>query len=112
MTADLSWLVLLRTQLQEQQSQLQTDLVELINRDYEDFLNLSRNLRGLDQHLLSMRSDLQTMDSAFKRMDQMLSDSIDSVVAGLNEKQEMDEKMVIASRCKLLLGVDSQSSVF
>jgi hypothetical protein len=34
------------------------DLVELINRDYADFVNLSANLVGLDRAIASIRDPL------------------------------------------------------
>ena len=59
-------LLLLRTQLQEQLAQLQTDLVELINRDYDDFISLSANLHGMDRRLAAMFEDLRAADRAYQ----------------------------------------------
>eukprot|EP00026_Physarum_polycephalum_P001486 Phypoly_transcript_01488.p1 GENE.Phypoly_transcript_01488~~Phypoly_transcript_01488.p1 ORF type:complete len:776 (+),score=90.88 Phypoly_transcript_01488:957-3284(+) len=47
-----------RTDLREYSSSLENELVELINKDYTDFVNLSSNLAGIDEVLNQLREPL------------------------------------------------------
>ena len=47
-----------RTDLREYSSSLENELVELINKDYTDFVNLSSNLAGIDEVLNELREPL------------------------------------------------------
>lgn len=41
--------------------ELKTELVELINSDYADFINLSTNLNGVDRMMEDLRKPLDRM---------------------------------------------------
>jgi hypothetical protein len=45
---------------------LKTELVELINRDYQDFINLSTNLKGVDKDIEDLKTPLANMESEVK----------------------------------------------
>lgn len=47
-----------RTDLREYSTSLENELVELINKDYTDFVNLSSNLAGIDDVLNELRDPL------------------------------------------------------
>lgn len=47
-----------RNDLRDYFSSLETELVELINKDYTDFVNLSSNLAGIDEVLNELRGPL------------------------------------------------------
>lgn len=41
---------------------LKTELIELINRDYQDFIDLSTNLKGVDKAISNIRGPLKRME--------------------------------------------------
>ena len=47
-----------RTDLREYSTSLENELVELINKDYTDFVNLSSNLAGIDEVLNELKEPL------------------------------------------------------
>jgi hypothetical protein len=53
----------LKTELNSHLRQLKSQLVELINRDYADFVNLSTNLKGLDNVMTDILNPIQDMRS-------------------------------------------------
>ncbi len=58
----------LHADLRAYQAQLKNELVELINRDYADFINLSTNLGGVDKALEHIRGPvLQIRDDVVVR---------------------------------------------
>ncbi|KAL2934538.1 Conserved oligomeric Golgi complex subunit 2 [Bienertia sinuspersici] len=78
----------LRSQLHSHLSSLKHQLVDLINRDYNDFVNLSTNLVDVDSSVARMRaplSDLREKISAFR---DCVHDSLVSLQNGLNQRAE------------------------
>lgn len=78
----------LRSQLHSHLSSLKHQLVDLINRDYNDFVNLSTNLVDVDSSVARMRaplSDLRQKISAFR---DSVHDSLVSLQNGLNHRTE------------------------
>jgi hypothetical protein len=53
----------LKTELNGHLRQLKSQLVELINRDYADFVNLSTNLKGLDKVMANLQLPIRDMRS-------------------------------------------------
>jgi hypothetical protein len=51
----------LKTELNGHLRQLKSQLVELINRDYADFVNLSTNLKGLDKVMANLQNPIMDM---------------------------------------------------
>lgn len=78
----------LRSQLQSHLSSLKHELVDLINRDYNDFVNLSTKLVDVDSAVARMRaplSDLREKISAFR---DSVEASLVSLQDGLRQRAE------------------------
>ncbi|CAO2818154.1 unnamed protein product [Amaranthus hypochondriacus] len=78
----------LRSQLQSHLSSLKHQLVDLINRDYNDFVNLTTNLVDVDSSVARMRaplSDLRDKISAFR---ESVKQSLVSLQNGLNQRAD------------------------
>ncbi|KAG0243145.1 Conserved oligomeric Golgi complex subunit 2 [Actinomortierella wolfii] len=72
----------LKSQLIAHLKELRTELVELINSDYADFINLSTNLNGVDKMMNDLHRPLVKMkDSAL-----IVQSSLDGVVDTLQQK--------------------------
>ena len=56
----------IRSELQLHLRELKHQLIELINRDYADFINLSTNLVGVDKTLEQIRAPLQALTASIK----------------------------------------------
>jgi hypothetical protein len=56
----------MKTELNTHLKLLKTELVELINRDYQDFINLSTNLKGVDRDIENLKSPLADMQIQVK----------------------------------------------
>lgn len=53
----------LKSELNGHLKLLKTELVELINRDYQDFINLSTNLKGVDKEIEKLKLPLIQMET-------------------------------------------------
>ncbi|KAF9145924.1 Conserved oligomeric Golgi complex subunit 2 [Linnemannia schmuckeri] len=74
----------LKSQLNSHKKELKTELVELINSDYADFINLSTNLNGVDKMMEDLRKPLDKMkDDAVA-----VKSNLESVVRSLEQKLE------------------------
>ncbi|CEP12983.1 hypothetical protein [Parasitella parasitica] len=69
----------LKAELNTRLKQLKADLVELINRDYQDFINLSTNLKGVDKEIEQLKSPLAEMEHQVKSILKLLLNIHDSV---------------------------------
>jgi hypothetical protein len=56
----------MKTELNTHLKLLKTELVELINRDYQDFINLSTNLKGVDRDIENLKAPLANMEVQVK----------------------------------------------
>lgn len=56
----------MKTELNTHLKSLKTELVELINRDYQDFINLSTNLKGVDKDIEDLKTPLKNMEIQVK----------------------------------------------
>lgn len=56
----------MKAELNTHLKQLKTELVELINRDYQDFINLSTNLKGVDKDIEELKAPLADMEIQVK----------------------------------------------
>lgn len=63
----------LKMELNSHLKSLKIELVELINRDYQDFINLSTNLKGVDKAIDTLQQPLVRMETQVKVNDQILS---------------------------------------
>ncbi|KAL6064293.1 Conserved oligomeric Golgi complex subunit 2 [Balamuthia mandrillaris] len=75
--------------LQEYSASLQNELVELINRDYKSFVNLSTNLVGLEQVLKSLQEPLLSMRHRVKAVRDMLEAYVQQFDHKLAQRQHL-----------------------
>jgi len=62
----VSGIEVIRGELQQHLRELKHQLIELINRDYADFINLSTNLVGVDKTLEQIRLPLHALTVSIK----------------------------------------------
>ncbi|CAF3472902.1 unnamed protein product [Rotaria sp. Silwood1] len=62
---------------------LKSSMVELINRDFADFLNLSTNLVGFDKSITTLKNPLTAMKTDLMKINETLS----------TQRQEIEEKI-------------------
>ncbi|RCI01734.1 hypothetical protein CU098_009352 [Rhizopus stolonifer] len=53
----------MKVELNVHLKQLKAELVELINKDYQDFVNLSTNLKGVDKNLQDFKQPLNHIEN-------------------------------------------------
>ncbi|KAF7726149.1 Conserved oligomeric Golgi complex subunit 2 [Apophysomyces ossiformis] len=90
----------LKSELNSHLKFLKTELVELINRDYQDFINLSTNLKGVDKAIDDLRKPLIQMESQDVRA--RFQQVIDTLEQQLQHRAEVRKKK---ARLKLLLNI-------
>ncbi|KAI7864896.1 oligomeric golgi complex component, COG2-domain-containing protein [Spinellus fusiger] len=56
----------LKIELNSHLKLLKTELIELLNRDYQDFVNLSTNLKGVDRAMEDLMKPLTHMETQVK----------------------------------------------
>ncbi|KAG0224678.1 oligomeric golgi complex component, COG2-domain-containing protein [Mortierella sp. GBAus27b] len=82
----------LKSQLIAHQKELKTELIELINSDYADFINLSTNLNGVDRMMEDLRKPLNRMKSDAIAVRSNLQSVIESLEQKLQHRAEIREK--------------------
>ncbi|KAF9942124.1 Conserved oligomeric Golgi complex subunit 2 [Modicella reniformis] len=94
--------------LEELKSQeLKTELIELINSDYTDFINLSTNLNGVDRMMEDLRKPLDRMKSDAMVVSSNLQTVIGSLEQKLQHRAETREKK---ASLQLLLNISESVS--
>ncbi|XP_071710874.1 conserved oligomeric Golgi complex subunit 2-like [Rutidosis leptorrhynchoides] len=78
----------LRSELQSHLSSLKHELVELINRDYADFVNLSTKLVDVDASVLRMRAPLIEIREKILGFRSAVEGSLVSLQGGLKQRAE------------------------
>ncbi|KAL8167108.1 hypothetical protein V2J09_008607 [Rumex salicifolius] len=78
----------LRSQLQSHLSALKHELVELINRDYNDFVNLSTKLVDVDSAIARMRAPLTDLREKIVAFRDSVDSSLVSLQNGLRQRAE------------------------
>ncbi|KAL5268859.1 hypothetical protein ACHWQZ_G002633 [Mnemiopsis leidyi] len=91
----------LKKDLENYSTTIQNSLVELINRDYADFVNLSTNLVGVDQTILKLEAPLIDIHADIN----IISQSIDSEIQLIAEK--LDLRSQIRNKEEILHGLMS-----
>nr|CAG4643830.1 EOG090X03KZ [Lepidurus arcticus] len=71
---------------------LRSAMIELINRDYADFVNLSSNLVGLDKVISSLELPLGTIREEIQGVQSILEENQDQLHRVLAEKEKFREK--------------------
>ncbi|KAL7308698.1 hypothetical protein PS15m_011868 [Mucor circinelloides] len=99
----------MKAELNTHLKQLKTELVELINRDYQDFINLSTNLKGVDKDIEELKTPLADMEIQVKGVRDHFQGVIDSLELQLQSRAQLRDKKSVL---KLLLNIhDSVTKV-
>lgn len=53
----------MKAELNTHLKSLKAELIELINKDYQDFINLSTNLKGVDKDIAQLKEPLANMEA-------------------------------------------------
>ncbi|KAJ4960395.1 hypothetical protein NE237_020305 [Protea cynaroides] len=77
-----------RSELQSYISFLKHELIELINRDYGDFVNLSTNLVDVDGAILRMRAPLTELRERISQFRTSVDSSLAALQNGLRQREE------------------------
>ncbi|KAI7904429.1 oligomeric golgi complex component, COG2-domain-containing protein [Cokeromyces recurvatus] len=94
----------MKTELNAHLRRLKAELVELINRDYQDFINLSTNLKGVDRNIESLKSPLANMEIEVKEVRNHFQKVIDDLEARLGYRSQLRDRKAVL---KLLLNIHS-----
>lgn len=78
----------LRSELQAHLSSLNHELIDLINRDYADFVNLSTKLVDVDAAVVRMRAPLLEMREKIEGFRGSVEASLVSLQSGLKQRSE------------------------
>ncbi|KAG9321674.1 hypothetical protein KVV02_004078 [Mortierella alpina] len=82
----------LKSQLIAHMKELKTELIELINSDYADFINLSTNLNGVDRMMEELRKPLDRMKGDAIAVKSNLQSVVESLEQKLGHRAEIREK--------------------
>lgn len=78
----------LRSELQSHLSSLKHELIELINRDYADFVNLSTKLVDVDGAILRMRAPLMELRDKISSFKESVESSLGALQNRLRQRAE------------------------
>ncbi|KAL0088151.1 hypothetical protein F4703DRAFT_1498077 [Phycomyces blakesleeanus] len=99
----------LKSELNSHLRLLKTELIELLNRDYQDFINLSTNLKGVDRAMDDLMRPLTRMETQVKTASVHFQEVIDALEEQLNQRAHVRDKKACL---KLLLNIhDSVTKV-
>nr|CAG4634692.1 EOG090X03KZ [Alona affinis] len=73
---------------------LRSAMIELINRDYADFVNLSGNLVGLDKAITNLKEPLSVICAEIQVVAKILDDAHSRLQFTLSERQSLREKRI------------------
>ncbi|KAI8970293.1 oligomeric golgi complex component, COG2-domain-containing protein [Mycotypha africana] len=97
----------LKTELNSHLKSLKTELVELLNRDYQDFINLSTNLKGIDKDIEQLKSPLTDMEREVEQIRDSFQGVIDSLETQLDSRAQLQDKKSVL---KLLMNIHNSLS--
>ncbi|CAO3610896.1 unnamed protein product [Mucor hiemalis] len=99
----------MKAELNTHLKSLKTELVELINWDYQDFINLSINLKGVDREIEDLKTPLANMEVEVNGVRDHFQGVINTLENQLKSRAELRNKK---STLKLLINIhDSISKV-
>lgn len=78
----------LRSELQSHLSSLKHELVDLINRDYNDFVNLSTKLVDVEGAIVRMRAPLTELKEKISQFRESVESSLAALQNGLRQRSE------------------------
>ena len=100
---------------------LDQQLLELVNKDYKDFVNLSANLVGIDSVIDGIAAPLRRALGELTTLQSVLADALRNVESKLDERRELARKrrllelfaqlLVALERIETLLRVDQSTAV-
>ncbi|TPX32873.1 hypothetical protein SmJEL517_g04076 [Synchytrium microbalum] len=115
-------LEVLKTELNTSVKDLKHELVELINRDYADFISLSSNLTGVDAIIKDIGRPLEAMQNQVTWVRSSLQRVVDQLEAQLRTRAHIREKKAIlhlllsihesVSKVEELLGISNQDASY
>jgi len=79
----------LLTDLRQYASSLELELIELINKDYADFVSLTTNLAGIDRNTEAVRSALSHLRKEVQAVHTTLTGTITSITTALDEMEKL-----------------------
>lgn len=71
---------------------LETQLLELINKDYADFVNLSSNLKGIDKVIENLRTPIHSLRNEVLAVHDCILDEIQELEEKIAQKSELQQK--------------------
>ncbi|XP_076065748.1 conserved oligomeric Golgi complex subunit 2 [Oratosquilla oratoria] len=77
---------------------LRSAMIELINRDYADFVNLSTNLTGLDRLIEALKTPLGQLREEVLSVEKLLDEAIESTSADLERRQAITREKAMLHR--------------
>ncbi|XP_064110909.1 conserved oligomeric Golgi complex subunit 2-like [Macrobrachium nipponense] len=77
---------------------LRSAMIELINRDYADFVNLSTNLTGLDRLIEALKVPLGQLREEVLNVEKLIDDAISSTSKDLEKRQTYMKQKAILHR--------------
>ncbi|RCI01356.1 Conserved oligomeric Golgi complex subunit 2 [Rhizopus stolonifer] len=92
----------MKTELNTHLKLLKSELVELINRDYQDFINLSTDLKGVDREINDLKTPLSSMESQVQQVRDHFQSVIQSLETKLQTRAQLRDKKAVL---KLLLNI-------
>ncbi|KAI9675848.1 MAG: hypothetical protein M1829_003274 [Trizodia sp. TS-e1964] len=79
----------LRSELRERSSSLQTELLELVNSNYQDFLDLGGSLKGGDEKVEEVRVGLLSFEKEIGRVKNGVTERAEMVNSLIKERNEL-----------------------
>ncbi|XP_046441864.1 conserved oligomeric Golgi complex subunit 2-like [Daphnia pulex] len=87
---------------------LRSAMIELINRDYADFVNLSGNLVGLDIAIANLQQPLISMHSDILAVEKVLHNAHSTLLISLSERHCLrEQKLLLESLMKIPTSLDN-----
>ncbi|KAK4311017.1 hypothetical protein Pmani_017456 [Petrolisthes manimaculis] len=77
---------------------LRSAMIELINRDYADFVNLSTNLTGLDRLIEALRTPLEQLREEVLSVEKLLDDAISTISKDLDRRRTLTKQKALLHR--------------
>ncbi|CAK8692589.1 unnamed protein product [Clavelina lepadiformis] len=82
---------------------LKNAMIELINKDYADFVNLSSNLVGMDKALVQLREPLKKIKSDVSEVEEVMKAQVVKIEATLAQQKQLTEKRKLLGHMQGLL---------
>lgn len=77
---------------------LRSAMIELINRDYADFVNLSTNLTGLDRLIEALKTPLGQLREEVLSVERLLSEAIATTARDLEQRNKLTQHKALLHR--------------